>query len=47
MDLFYSNLLAGLKPAAALHASINTLRADPSTAHPYYWAAFSLFGVAD
>ena len=44
MDSFYSHLLKGERVSAALTIAERSLRADPATSHPYYWAAFSVFG---
>jgi CHAT domain-containing protein len=41
---FYTQLLSGGDVASALQAAARQLRTDPSTRHPYYWAAFSTFG---
>jgi CHAT domain-containing protein len=32
-------------PSGALHLAQQAIEADPTTAHPYYWAAFQLFGL--
>jgi CHAT domain-containing protein len=41
---FYQSVLSGMLPSAALRDAAETLRKNPATAHPYYWAAFQLFG---
>lgn len=41
---FYTRLLQGQRAPAALADSERALRSNPSTAHPYYWAAFTSFG---
>jgi CHAT domain-containing protein len=43
MDRFYAALPAG--PAVALRRAQEAVRADSATTHPYYWAAFQLFGL--
>ncbi len=44
VDSFYGLLLSGMSPSVALGKTMEKLRADTSTAHPFYWAAFVLFG---
>jgi CHAT domain-containing protein len=44
MTAFYKNLVAGAPVALALNGAANTIRKSPMTAHPYDWAAFSVFG---
>jgi CHAT domain-containing protein len=44
MRRFYQSVLAGVLPSSALREAAEALRKDPATAHPYYWAAFQLFG---
>jgi CHAT domain-containing protein len=44
MRHFYQSVLSGDLPAIALREAAETLRSNPATAHPYYWAAFQLFG---
>jgi CHAT domain-containing protein len=46
MDLFYARLLSGASVADALQGATMTLRKAPEHAHPYYWAAFGVFGRA-
>jgi len=46
-DLFYSHLLRGLRPAAALQQALIQLSTQRETEHPFYWAGFTLFGSAD
>jgi CHAT domain len=40
---FYDALLSGASPAEALRSAQNSLRASPSTSHPYYWAAYQAY----
>jgi CHAT domain-containing protein len=44
MRHFYQSVLSGALPSVALREAAETLRKNPATAHPYYWAAFQLFG---
>ncbi len=44
MSEFYKQLRAGKSKANALRMAQNSVRANPKFAHPYYWAAFTLFG---
>lgn len=44
MDGFYAAIARGLAPTPALGAAQDALRADPATAHPFYWAGFVLVG---
>jgi CHAT domain-containing protein len=44
MRRFYESVLSGAPPSSALREAAEALRKDPATAHPYYWAAFQLFG---
>ncbi len=44
MRRFYQSVLSGELPSMALREAAETLRRSPATAHPYYWAAFQLFG---
>jgi CHAT domain-containing protein/Flp pilus assembly protein TadD len=44
MRRFYQSVLSGALPSLALREAAEALRKDPTTAHPYYWAAFQLFG---
>jgi CHAT domain-containing protein len=44
MRQFYQSILSGNLPVIALRSASETLRKNPATAHPYYWAAFQLFG---
>jgi CHAT domain-containing protein/tetratricopeptide (TPR) repeat protein len=45
MSSFYGRLLAGESVSEALGTASREIRSDPSTAEPYYWAAFSSFGA--
>ncbi len=40
MGAYYQRLRRGEGRAQALHSAQATLRADPATAHPFYWAPF-------
>ena len=44
MQGFYAGLRQGIAPAAALRASALLVERSPLQRHPYYWAAFQLFG---
>ena len=44
MKDFYSRLLTGEEPSQALTEAEHTVRSQAQFAHPYYWAAFSVFG---
>jgi len=44
MGRFYDSLLSGHAPAEALQAAANSFRQTRGRAHPYYWAAFAVFG---
>ncbi len=43
MEKFYKRLLAGDGVAVALERAARVVRQAPATAHPYYWAAFSVY----
>jgi CHAT domain-containing protein len=45
MSAFYDSLLAGESVSKALRTASSMIRSDPTTAKPYYWAAFSSFGA--
>jgi tetratricopeptide (TPR) repeat protein len=45
--LFYRELAAGGTAAQALRRSQDRLRADPATAHPFYWAGFVPIGEGE
>jgi CHAT domain-containing protein/tetratricopeptide (TPR) repeat protein len=44
MNEFYAALFDGLTPARALQQAANRLRLAPATTHPFYWAAFGVYG---
>jgi CHAT domain-containing protein/predicted Zn-dependent protease len=44
MTEFYKALFRGQPSTKALQQAANTLRLQPSTSHPYYWAAFGSYG---
>jgi CHAT domain-containing protein/tetratricopeptide (TPR) repeat protein len=44
MTSFYGKLLHGSSVAESLRLTAEAIRIRPETAHPYYWAAFNLFG---
>jgi CHAT domain-containing protein/tetratricopeptide (TPR) repeat protein len=44
MKLFYEELAAGAEPPLALRNAEESVRKQPLTAHPYYWASFGVFG---
>lgn len=44
MNEFYTALFDGLTPARAFQQAANRLRLKPATTHPYYWAAFAVYG---
>jgi CHAT domain-containing protein len=44
MTLVYADLMRGANVHQALGDAKRTLRSKSQTAHPYYWAAFSVFG---
>ena len=44
MTEFYAALFDGLMPAKALQQVANRLRLKPPTTHPFYWAAFAVYG---
>ncbi len=45
-ETFYAGIAAGQIPADALHVATQTVRQSPQWQHPYYWAAFQVFGLA-
>ena len=46
MDDFYAKLLAGSTVARAVQSAAADLRSHRETSHPYYWAAFTSFGIS-
>lgn len=44
MRAFYSNLMSGKTPAAALHSATIAVRSLPRYRSPYYWGSFTVFG---
>lgn len=44
MNAFYDHLLGGQPAAAAARTAASDIRKQPDNAHPYYWAAFSVYG---
>jgi CHAT domain-containing protein len=44
MARFYDEIARGRAPAAALREAQLALSRDPRWSHPYYWAAFTLYG---
>jgi CHAT domain-containing protein len=44
IGVFYKELLAGKDPPTALQRAEEQLSRAPATSHPYYWAAFSVYG---
>jgi CHAT domain-containing protein len=45
MGDFYAALLRGASAGEALRGAALRVRGNPATTHPYYWAAFQLFGT--
>ena len=41
---FYHNALSGRPVSEAVRLASQRMLANPSTSHPYYWAAFSAYG---
>jgi CHAT domain-containing protein len=44
MTEFYKGLFQGEPSSKALQQATETVRLQPATSHPYYWAAFSSYG---
>ncbi len=44
MNTFYSELTNGRSVSTALRSAIRSTKARPATAHPYFWAAFNIYG---
>jgi len=45
MTSFYDELFAGASPVQALHQATARVRSMAAWSHPYYWAAFDVFGA--
>lgn len=45
MSSFYVRLKAGGRPAEALRLAALSVRSDPATSHPFYWAGFMVYGT--
>ncbi len=45
MGKFYGRLRRGMAPATALREASLEVAQDPAQRHPYFWAAFQLFGL--
>lgn len=43
---FYARVTAGESIAEAMRSGINALRQNSAWSHPYYWAAFQVYGLA-
>jgi CHAT domain-containing protein/tetratricopeptide (TPR) repeat protein len=46
MDAFYTALISGETVSSSMQAAESALRSQQETRHPYYWAAFGVFGRA-
>ena len=44
MQIFYDNLLSGASVVSSVRTAELQLRTNNETRHPYYWAAFAVFG---
>lgn len=44
VERFYDRLKGSDTPAEALRTAVGEVRGDVATGHPYYWAAFSVYG---
>jgi CHAT domain-containing protein len=44
IEEFYQGLLRGQAVSEALRAAALAVKRRPQSEHPYYWAAFSIFG---
>lgn len=44
IQIFYDNLLSGASVISSLRVAELQLRSNTETQHPYYWAAFTVFG---
>lgn len=45
MERFYEAIARGRQPSSALQQASLAIRETTTTAHPYYWAAFQLYGA--
>lgn len=45
-ETFYSHVAVGESPAVAMQNAMQNVRKETNWAHPYYWAAFSISGLA-
>ena len=45
-ETFYAELAAGRSPAKAMQEAARFVRVQPGWAHPFYWAAFQVSGMA-
>ena len=43
-NAFYDRLLEGQAAVDAARAAASDIRKQPDKSHPYYWAAFSVYG---
>lgn len=46
MDVFYRTLASGESVSSSIHAAETAMSNQGETQHPYYWAAFAVFGRA-
>jgi CHAT domain-containing protein/tetratricopeptide (TPR) repeat protein len=46
MTSFYRALLSGNSTLDSIHQAQLDLRSTPAMAHPYYWSAFTVFGIS-
>lgn len=46
MGAFFRSIAQGQSAAVALRAAQRTVKSHPEWSHPYYWAAFQLYGAA-
>lgn len=44
-DRFFLSLIKGNRAAESLRLAMLSIRLDPKTSHPYYWAGFQVFGA--
>jgi CHAT domain-containing protein len=45
MEQFYDSIFGGASATIALRAASQKIRNTPGWEHPYYWAAFDVFGA--